>query len=402
MQPNKLGRWLLALGAGSILLLIAFRTARAPAIATVVPERVELVQTVVATGRVRSLARAQLGAAVSGTVARVRAREGDRVVAGQVLVELDGGEARAQLLQARAALARAEANLAAQDSVRAGIASASARAADVAFQTAERDYDRTRRLVDAGARAVQDLDAVREALEAARAQRDIARLQLSAARADGADARAALAQRAEAQGAVALGQARLDNTRIVAPGPGRILTRSVEPGDVVQVGRVLLTLALDGPTQLVAVPDEKDVARLAVGQRALASADAYPGSTFPATVAFVAPAIDPNQGTVEIRLDVAEPPDYLRPDLTVSIQVETGRSAAALALPVAAVQDAAGTAPWVLVLRDGRLERRQVEVGLRGEQWIEVRTGVTEGQTVALPPWRGLEPGDRARSVPAP
>ena len=124
MQPNKLGRWLLALGAGSILLLIAFRTARAPAIATVVPERVELVQTVVATGRVRSLARAQLGAAVSGTVARVRAREGDRVVAGQVLVELDGGEARAQLLQARAALARAEANLAAQDSVRAGIASA--------------------------------------------------------------------------------------------------------------------------------------------------------------------------------------------------------------------------------------------------------------------------------------
>jgi HlyD family secretion protein len=372
-----------------------------PAVQTVAASRVDLVQTVVATGRVRSLSRVQMGAAVTGTVAQVMAREGDRVEAGQVLIRLDDDEARAQLQQARASLARAQANRTAQDSLRAGVAAASARSAEVAFQTAEREFDRTRRLVEAGARAASDQDGAREAMEAARAQRDIARLQLTAAMANGADDRAAEAQLAEARGAVALAEARLDNTRVTASGPGRILTRDVEAGDVVQVGRVLLTLALDGNTQLVAVPDEKDVARLAVGQTAVASADAYPNRTFPAVVSYVAPSIDPGQGTVEVRLDVPQPPDYLRPDLTISIQIESARRAGALALPLAAVQDAGGAEPWVLALRDGRLERQVVGVGIRGEAWIEITSGLDEGAPVALPPWGGLSSGDRARSRPA-
>lgn len=391
-------RRLLVLGAMLVLAVAAARAARPPVVPTTRAIRTELVQTVVATGRVRSLSRAQLGSPITGIVSQVLVREGNRVEANQPLVILEDQEALAQVAQARAGIARAEAARAALDDVERTVASARVKAAQAAFETAERNFERVHRLVEAGARASQDADAARESLEAARAQRDIALAELSARSDDGTNVRTADAAVAEARATLRAAQARLANTRIQAPGPGQVLTRTVEPGDAVQPGRVLLTLSLDGPTQLVAVPDEKDVARLAVGQKAVASADAYPEQSFPARVSFVAPAIDPGQGTIETRLDVDSAPPYLRPDMTVSIQIETARRAGAMVVPLGVVQDATTPKPWVLVVRRGRLERLDVTLGLRGDEYAEVRGGLDEGDLVVVPPYQGRNPGERARA----
>ncbi|MGE0552134.1 MAG: efflux RND transporter periplasmic adaptor subunit [Gemmatimonadales bacterium] len=390
-------RRLLVLGVALIVAIVGVRAALPPVVPTIPALRTELVQTVVATGRVRSLSRAQLGTAISGIVRQVMVREGTLVEANQPLVLLEDDEAQAQVAQARAALQRAEAARAALDDVERTTARARAKAAQAAFETAERHFERVRRLVEAGARAGQDADAARDNLEAARAARDIAVAELTARSDDGTGVRMAEAVVAEARAGLLAAQARLAHTRIEAPGPGRVLTRSVEPGDAVQPGRVLLTLSLDGPTQLVAVPDEKDVARLAVGQEALASADAYPEQSFPARVSFVAPAVDPGQGTIETRLDVDSAPAYLRPDMTVSIQIETARRARALVIPVGVVQDATTRKPWVLAVRGGRLERLNLTLGLRGDEYVEVRSGLDEGDAVVLPPYQGRGPGDRVR-----
>ncbi len=250
--------------------------------------------------------------------------------------------------------------------VRAAVAAAGLRSAEVAYRKAELDYRRTERLVAAGAASTEQLDLANQVLAAARSQRDIATAQNDATGGAGSERRGSEASLAQAQAAVALARARLANTRIVAPGPGRVLTRAVEPGDALQSGRVVLTLALDGTTQLVAVPDEKDVARLREGQPATASAEAFPDQTFAARVVYVAPAIDPDQGTVEIRLDVDSVPAYLRPDMTVSVQVETARRSNALAIPSSAIRDLMTPAPWVLVVRGGRAVRLPVTLGIRG------------------------------------
>lgn len=395
MRPRTIA----ASAAGLALALwIAIRTFVPPTVDTVSASRTDLVQAVVATGRVRSLSRAQLGSMIPAVATRVLVREGDRVATGQLLIQLDDSEARAQLEQARGTLARAEATTVALRAVRAGAADAAARSAEAAYQTALREFDRAQRLYEAGAGAAQELDLARQGLEAARANRDIALLEFAAVTGDGAEVRAAMAQVEEARAAVALARARLEHTRITAPGPGRVLGRSVEPGDVVSVGRTLLTLALDGPTQLVALPDERDVARVTVGQPAMASADAYPDQTFPATVTFVAPVIDAAQGTVEVRLEVPDPPAFLRPDMTVSIRIEVARRSGVVALPSVAVQDASAGEPWVLALRHGRLQRQLVRLGLRGDEWVEIQTGVAEGERIAVPPWDGLKPGRRARA----
>ncbi len=360
-------------------------------------ERRELVQSVVATGRVRSLSTARLGSAVSGTVNRVAVREGDRVRPGQVLLQLDDAEARAQLLQAEAARRQAEAGLAGIGEVRALVAAANLRSAEVVFQKAALDYQRTQRLVAAGATSTEQLDLANQVLAAARSQRDIAMAQKDATAGAGSERRGSEATLAEAVAAVALARARLANTRITAPGAGRVLTRDVEPGDAIQSGRVVLTLALDGTTQLVAVPDEKDVARLREGQLATASAEAFPEQTFAARVVYVAPAIDPEQGTVEIRLDVDRAPAYLRPDMTVSVQVETARRPNALVLPSSAIRDVVTPAPWVMVIRDGRVVRLPVTLGIRSEQSAEILTGPAEGDRVVGAGARSAVVGMRAR-----
>lgn len=370
---------------------------RPVAVDTIPVERRELIQSVVATGRVRSLSTARLGTAVSGTVRTVLVREGDRVRPGQVLLQLDEAEARAQVQQAEATLRQAAAGLAGVGEVRATVAAANLRSAEVAYRKAELDFQRAERLAAAGATSAEQVELANQTLAAARAQREIALAQRNATAGSGSELLGSEANQGQARAAVALARARLANTRIVAPGAGRLLTRDVEPGDAVQSGRIVLTLALDGTTQLVAVPDEKDVARLTEGQPATASAEAFPEQRFAARVVYVAPAIDPDQGTVEIRLDVDSAPSYLRPDMTVSVQVETARRPNALVVPVGVVRDLTTSAPWVMAIREGRVVRIPVTLGIRGEATVEVLGGLADGDRVVAASARGVEPGIRAR-----
>jgi HlyD family secretion protein len=201
---------------------------------------------------------------------------------------------------------------------------------------------------------------------------------------------------AKARAAVEAARARLELTRIVAPADGTVLQRRVERGDAVQPGRVLLQIAADGPTEIVAFPAEENLSRLTTGAHARVSADAFPADTFAATLTRIGPAVDPTQGTIEVRLIVPEPPDYLRPDLTVSVNLDAGRKSAASVLPVEAVRGLGTDSPWVAVVRDGRLERRDVTLGLRGDAFVELLGGVQLGEPVVLGA-ETLAPGARVR-----
>jgi HlyD family secretion protein len=147
-------------------------------------------------------------------------------------------------------------------------------------------------------------------------------------------------------------------------------------------GRMLFDVALDGATELVAYPREENLAELRPGARAVAGAAAVPTQSFAARRASVAPVVDPGQGTVEIRLAVPAPPSYLRADMTVSINIEVARHDAAIVLPFDRVGDASGGAPWVVVERDGRAERRSVRLGLQGDGAVEILSGIREGERV--------------------
>jgi HlyD family secretion protein len=178
--------------------------------------------------------------------------------------------------------------------------------------------------------------------------------------------------------------ARLEQTRILAPQNGVILSRAVEPGDTVRPGATLFEMAADGEAQLVIEPDERNLAWIRPGQTARASADAYPQEIFDAEVSYIAPAIDPQRGSIEVRLRVPDPPAFLRPDMTVSVDLTVASKRQVIAIPSEAVRATGSPAPWVPVVERGRIARRTVTLGIRGAGHTEIQAGLDEGAEVVL------------------
>ena len=380
----------------ALALALAARAGSARTVPAYVAERRPVVQRVVASGRVMPPARISLGSLSVAKVVEVPAREGEAVRAGQLLLRLDEAEARASLLQARARVEEAAARL---DLVR-GTTSRSAvesvRQAEARLAQAERDLERARQLFDAGAASAAQLDAAQQARTVAASEAERATVQAASLARAGAEERLAAAALRQAQAAEAIARTRLDEKQVRAPGAGRVLTRDVEVGDVVVAGKALLVFAEDGPARLTVQPDEKNLALLAEGQEAEAVADAFPARPFRARVSWISPGVDPARGTVEVRLAVPEPPPFLRPDMTVSVNVTVGRRDDALVLPAEAVRDAA-TDPWVLRVAGGRTERRAVRLGLRGEGVVEVAEGLAAGDAVVPPSAGAVAAGARVR-----
>jgi len=394
-------RWGLAL----LALLAAAAGVRAwtgPEVPAYAAARGTVVERVVATGQVMPPARVSLAALQLSQVAEVRVREGDRVRRGDLLARLDDAEARAQAAQARAQLAQAQARFEQVRGTGARVAGEALRQAEVRVQQAETRLRRTEAQAQGGAASEQELDDARRGLDLARSQEQGAAAQALATGEAGSDFRLAAAALAQARAQLALAETRLGQTRVQAPADGVVLARACEPGDVVAAGKPLLVLSTDGETRLSVQPDEKNLALLRVGQRASATADAYPAEPFEAEVAYIAPSVDPTRGTVEVRLRVPRPPEHLRPDMTVSVNVQASRREGVLHVPADALRGN-GDEAWVLVLRRGRAERRPVQVGLRGQGVVEVREGLAEGEAV-VPVTAPARPGDRARPrlVPAP
>lgn len=385
------------LGVAAVAALILVFRAIPDRVQTVSPERREIVETLVTTGRVRTVSRAQVGAPLVGTVTRVAVREGDRVAAGALLVALDDAEARASVAEARARLTAAEAALRRLTTVELPGAAADLEAAELEARQLSRDSERLRDLYEAGGLSRQELEVAVRTAEAAQARLERARNSVASFAAGGADRRSAEAGVAQARESVGAALARLENTRLRAPAAGTVLMRDVEPGDAVQPGRALLEIALDGPTELLIFPDERAVAALRVGQAAVASADAFPDDRFDATVSRIAPVVDPDQGTIEVRLSVPSPPSYLLPDMTVSVNVEVARRAEALTLPIQAVRAPLSDTAWVLVARDGRAIRAPVELGIRDDRYVEVTGGVETDDRVVAARAGTVAPGDRIR-----
>ncbi len=346
-----------------------------------------LVQTVVATGRVAAVSRAQVGSQVTGVLLERRVKEGDRVQAGDVLAVLRADDLEAALREAQAALAQLRQSTRPQ-------AQASLRAAEASLAQASREARRRRDLFQRGMIPREAMEQAEQSETAARTAAEQARLAVRAL-AEGNPGEAA------ARARVASARAQLDKTTIRAEVDGVVLTRNAEPGDLVQPGRVLFEIARAGDTEILMPVDEKNLEVLAIGQAATSIADAYPAHPFPARLSFIAPAVDPQRGTVDVRLTVDPVPGFLRQGMTVSVNVETGRRARAIVVPNDALASVDGRHALVWLVEDGRAVRRRIQLGLRGLTRTEVLAGLQAGDWVLADARAELEPGERVRVVPA-
>lgn len=373
-----------------ILLLLAvafalFRWWQGPVVSSYTLKTMPLVQNVVASGRVATVSRAQVGSEMSGVVLERRVTEGDQVKPGDLLVVLKSDELQAQVRQAELALTE----LATSRRPQAAAELASAKAQ---LEQASREAAR-RRNAEAGILSAEEIE---QALEAER----VARNNYETTRVKTAALGAGQVEEATLREQLAVAQAQLAKTKIRAAVAGTVLTRDVEPGDLVQPGQTLFTIALTGNTEIRVPLDERNLPQLALAQNATVISDAYPDQSFPARINFIAPSIDPQRGTVEVRLTVNPVPDFLRQDMTVSVNVETDRRERALAIPNDALTEIKANKAMVVLLPNGKIQRQHVTLGLRGLAMSEVTSGLSEGDQVLADAESVLEDGARVRIKP--
>jgi HlyD family secretion protein len=395
-------RWRIVAGIAAVAiagyLLVA--AALGPKVEAAKVVRTDVVHSVVASGRVATPYRVDVGSQITGTVAEVPVEQGQTVKAGQTLIVLEAAEARAGVKQAEVTVAQAEARLRQLRELQLPVAGQTLRQAEANLANARAQLDRNRQLYKSGYIGKSVFDDSERNVEVAQSQVDAARKQVETAQPAGSDSAVAVAALEQARASLQAARARLAYATIRAPVAGTLIARDVERGDVVQPGKVLMVLSPSGETQLVLQIDERNLAKLRLGQSALASADAYPAQRFAAALVYINPAVDPQRGTVEVKLRVPDPPEYLRQDMTVSVDIEIERRSGTLALPAEAVRDASGPAPWVLQVKDRRAIRQPVTVGLRGEGVVEIRGGLEAGDLVVPASYANVKPGEHVRAVP--
>lgn len=355
-----------------------------------------LVQSVVTSGRIASAARTDIASQSTARIEAILVREGDVVKPQQVLVRLRDDEASAALAQAEAAVTEARGRMRQLATVQEPVSLqllAQARAADA---QAARELVRTRDLFEQGFVSQSRLDDAQRAAMASASAVLAANAQATGNGINGAEGALAQSRLAQVLAAQKAAETRLDQLALRAPAAGTIISRVADPGDTAQPGRTILTLVSGDETRIHASVDEKNLKYVKLGQAARATADAYPERAFSAVLTYIAPAVDAQRGTVDLRLRVDKTVDFLRPDMTVSVEIITAQEPNALKLPSDVIFRDPNGSNYVLVIRDGFARRVDIATGLRGIGTTQIAKGLAVGDRV-IAATTAVEDGARVR-----
>jgi len=353
-----------------------------------------LSSTVVAVGAVKPRigSEVRVGSRISGRVWKLRANIGDRVTRGQIIAELETAELDALIAQRRAELKLAEAKLAAfatlspEEEARAlaDVMRFEAEVTLTAEELARQQALLTRELVPrAAADAARDRHAVAEAtLESARRTLELVRVGATEGR------RQAEADIERARAALESAEVDRSFTVLRSPIAGVVASVATQEGETVAAGLnapTFVTIVDLERLQVNTYVDEVDIGKVATGQRAAFTVDAFPARDFSGRVAAIYPTATIQDNVVKyiVALDVdGEYAELLRPEMTASVRIELD-ARTVLAVPVRAIRQDSGRSV-VHVVKGDRPEVRPVRVGWRDGPWVEITDGLVEGDRIQL------------------
>ncbi|PZP61866.1 MAG: efflux transporter periplasmic adaptor subunit [Pseudoxanthomonas spadix] len=284
-------------------------------------------------------AESQVIAKTSGVALAVLVEEGQEVRAGQPLVRLDADRAQLSVAQTEAQMRKLENN-----------------------------YQRALKLVDQQMISANDVDQLRYDLENMRAQNRLARLELS-------------------------------YTTVVAPISGVVASRSIKPGNFVQINTPIIRLVDRSRLEATLNVPERELATLRAGQPVTLQADALPGKAFTGRVDRVAPVVDAGSGTFRV-VCAFEGGTQLQAGMFGRLRIEYDHRADALVIPRAALLDDGD--PAVYLVRAGKAVRTAVEPGYVDGAWVEIRKGLKVGDAVVTAGKVALRDGSAVTVIEAP
>lgn len=364
-----------------------------------------------ATGYIVAAHKIEVASKVNGRVAWIGVDKGDKVQAGQVLVRLEDDEYRAQVEQEQGQLANLEAKLAEDEhgsrpqEIEKARADVDQSKADLADSKAT--LDRTRQLVREGVLSKQSLDDAQakydaDAAKVASLQRTLDLAVLGPRKEEMDQVRGQIEQ---ARGALAYAQDQLDNTVIKAPVTGTILDRNVEKGEFITTGFVgdkgakgyIVTMADLNDLQVELDISQNDFPKLGPRQKGIVTTDAYPDRKYQGVIEQVSPEADRAKATVQVKVQILHPDDYLRPDMNATVMFyndaqsqPTDEAKRVVLVPASAVQNGS-----VFVVVNGQAHKRPVTTGGTSEHGVLVESGLIGGEDLIVSPPANLKDGQR-------
>src|ERR1044072_7983015 len=353
----------------------------APAILRDLPRFIE------ATGSLAADEQTDVAPIVGGRVVSVNVDLGTYVQKGQVIAQLDAGDARLRLEQAQAALAQANSGVThaeARIGLRPGqrfdpTKVAEVGAAKAAYDLAEKNLRRFEQLLESG-------DISRSAYDQQRAQRDQLREQYQAALTQANQSYAAVqTARAAAQAAqvqVQQAQKGIRDVTIYSPISGYVTERAADVGEFVSTSSKVATVARTNPLRVRIDTPEQAIATVRPGQSVSVSVSTYPDRSFAGRVARVSPSVSAQSRTLTVEAEVENGEGLLKPGQFATIRVLMSQSDPAILVPTRAVRTD-GTPSRVYVVKDGVAHERLVATGRQDGDLIEIKGNVSADELVA-------------------
>lgn len=311
-------------------------------------EKKQLRPFITATGTLNPYEEVSIGAETDGIVKSVMADEGTDVKKGMLLALIDDAEYQHGVTNARAALKQTETTLA---------------NTKIEFSRKEALY--------------------KEEL-VTKQQFDDASTRLALADSEVERAKAALS----------IATQKLTKTRIYAPIASKVKQKLVTSGDFVKNGSRLFTLIQPNPLKLLFSVPERDVGKIKVGQDVLVSVDAYPDREFKGKVHIVFPSLDEKTRTLAVEAVVPDEEKLLKPGLFARVLLYTGGERNTPVVPVTSLLYE-GEQIRLYVVEDGLARERNVKLGGKYNESIEILEGVKEGERVVVVGQQGLSEGSK-------
>src|SRR5258706_8580806 len=350
--------------------------------------RESILNTISTNGKIEPADNFEAHAGVAAAVRRVLVKEGDRVRAGQLLVELDDADARAQAAKAAAQVKSAEADVNAANkggtheevlTTQADLAKARAD-----LDSAQHNLVAVEKLQRSGAASAGELNEAENRVK--RAQADVQLLQQRQSnRYSNPELQRVRAQAEEARAAYSAAEIAVQTANVVAPRDGVVYSIPVHPGNFVQAGDLLVQVANLSKMQVRAFVDEPEIGKLTPGQRVTISWDAMPGRVWEGVVSRV-PSTVVMHGTRsvgELLCAVGNSDGKLLPNVNASVAVITDRQDNAITVSREAVIQDQGKR-FIYEVEGKRLKRHEVTTGVSNLTRIQIVSGLAENVKVAL------------------
>jgi membrane fusion protein, multidrug efflux system len=353
-------------------------SAQKPVNARVIPvESKQIRRNVESVGSLFAYEEVTVSSEVEGRVDDVLVDVGDRVTRGQAMVKVSPVELQYALDQQRAALRQARARLGLSEDgpeLKDIRDAAEVKKAAADLNEADQKYRRAKAMMDQGLLPQQNFDEVESRYKSARAAYDLAVQTVENIR----------HQVSQYQATVALAQKKLADAVIRAPFPGQIKARSVTPGQYLKVQTPVMVIVNIDPLRVRLKVPEKMAAWVRPDQEVTLSVEAYPDRTFSGKISRINPSVDEQTRSFEVEALIINREGLLKPGFFVKASIPSNRVESGLFVPYSALQYVYGL--YKVYTVDGNLlKERDVKIGERNGDQVEIVEGISAADRVAVP-----------------